>query len=73
MKTTIKLAGGRALVIEPGAEAVKVSLTVGGIVLGCNELTADQTGAMLFGVEQALEARAVRTGAQASAAVRTGA
>lgn len=69
MKTTIKLKAGRALVIEPGENGVKVAITVGGIVLGSDEITDDQAGVAAFAFEQALEARAVRTGA---AAVRTG-
>lgn len=61
MKTTIKLKAGRALVIEPGDNGVKVAITVGGIVLGSDELTLDQAGVLAFGVEQALEVIAVRT------------
>jgi hypothetical protein len=56
MKTTIKLGAGRALVVQPQGEGVRVDLTFGGVVLGGDVLTPDQTGALLVGLELAAEA-----------------
>lgn len=60
MKTTIKLAGGRALVVSPAAgQGVRVDLTFAGVVVGGDVLTPDQVGALLFGIEQAAEAAGI--------------
>lgn len=57
MKTTIKLGGGKAAIVAPGARGgVLVEFTFGGVSLGREEMTPDQCGALMFGIEQALEA-----------------
>jgi hypothetical protein len=58
MKTTIKLAGGRALVVQPApGKGVRVDVTLAGVA--GDVLTPDQTGALLFGLEQAAEAAGI--------------
>lgn len=60
MKTTLKLSGGRALVVSPAAgQGVRVDLTFAGVVVGGDVLTPDQCGALLFGIEQAAEAAGI--------------
>lgn len=60
MKTTLKLSGGRALVVQPAAgQGVRVDLTFAGVVVGGDVLTPDQCGALLFGIEQAAEAAGI--------------
>lgn len=55
MKSTIKLDGGKAVVIQPGAEqTVRLDITLMGIGVGAINLTPDQCGAILFGLEMAL-------------------
>jgi len=63
VKTTVKLEGGRALVIEPGKSSVKVTLQAGLIPLGTMTLDAGRTGALLSGIEHA--ARAAGLGPEA--------
>lgn len=68
MKTTIKLGAARAIVITPAPNGVRVDLTMAGVVIGGDHMTADQAGALMFGIEQALEASNIakqREGAQA--------
>lgn len=55
MKTTIKLGAGRAIVVTPAPGGVRVDLTMAGMVMGGDKLTPDQCGALMFGIEQALE------------------
>lgn len=55
MKTTIKLGASRAIVITPAPNGVRVDLTMAGVVIGGDHITADQAGALMFGIEQALE------------------
>jgi len=59
MKTTIKLGAGRALVVQPQAPGVRVDLTFGGVVMGGDVLTPDQTGELLVGIELAAEAAGI--------------
>lgn len=60
MKTTIKLGGGKAVIVDRGARGgVSVDFTFGGVSVGRDELTPDQCGALIFGIEQALEAAGV--------------
>jgi hypothetical protein len=56
MKTTVKLEGGRSLVIEPGKSSVKVTLQAGLIPLGTMILDAGRAGAVISGIEHAAEA-----------------
>lgn len=69
MKSTIKLSTAEAIVIEPGqGGGVKFSATVGGLAILARNLTADQAGAAIFALEQAIEAAQIATqrqGAQA--------
>lgn len=72
MKTTVKLGAGRAIVVSPGttkdgAKGVRVDLTMAGVVIGGDVLTADALGVLLFGLEQAAIAGKV-PGAQMGAA-----
>lgn len=60
MRTTVKLDLGRALVVEQAPAGVRLTLQVGGVFFDAFDLTPDQAGALLFGVEQVLEAREVR-------------
>ncbi len=56
MKTTIKCGAGRAIVVQPGPSGtVQFDVTVFGVGLGGEALTEDQAGALIFGIEQALE------------------
>lgn len=56
MKTTIKLGKAKAIVVKPSPRGVAVEVTVAGVVLVCDHLTEDQCGALMFGIEQAIEA-----------------
>lgn len=62
MKTTIKLKGGRAIVVQPAPTGVRVDLTVSGVCLGGDVMTPDQAGALMFGIEKALEVSEVARG-----------
>jgi hypothetical protein len=66
MKTTVKLGAGRAIVVTPQQEGVRVDLTLAGVAVGGDVLTGAQVGALLFGLEQAAEA--VQLGKQRRAA-----
>lgn len=55
MKTTVKLGAGKAIVVSPAPGGVRVDLTVAGVVMGGDRMTPDQCGALIFGIEQALE------------------
>ncbi len=59
MKTTIKLGAGRALIVQPQGEGVRVDLTFGGVVMGGDVLTPDQCGALMIGLERATEAAGI--------------
>jgi len=59
MKTTVKLEPFKALVIEPAAGGVRMSIQVGGVIVGGFTLTPDQLGAAMFGVEVAAEAAGI--------------
>lgn len=60
MRTTIKLGGGKAAIVAPGARGgVLVEFTFGGVSVGRDELTPDQCGELMFGIEQALEVAGV--------------
>lgn len=55
MKTTIKLAGGRSLVIQPAPQGgVSIQITVGGIKLAEQPATPEQAAAAIFALETAL-------------------
>ncbi|MES2251106.1 MAG: hypothetical protein V4645_27785 [Pseudomonadota bacterium] len=55
MKTTVKLDAMTALVVEPDGARVALSITVGAIQVQRKALTLDQSGAILFAIEQAAE------------------
>ncbi len=57
VKTTIKTASG-SMSVEPLRIEGKVLLTMrmNGLTVAASELTVDQCGALIFGIEQALEA-----------------
>ena len=55
MKTTIKLGAARAITVQPAPNGVRVDLSLSGVVIGGDNITADQAGALIFGIEQALE------------------
>jgi len=57
MKTTIKLTPRTAIVVAPAAKAngIFVGLTKGEFGEDSFILSADQCGALIFGIEQALE------------------
>lgn len=55
MKSTIKLDGGKAVVIQPGAgNTVRLDITVVGMGVGGLNLTPDQCGAIIVGMYMAL-------------------
>lgn len=62
MKTTIKVDATKSLVIEPEhlSQGVNVNVTLAGFSVGGAVLTPDQCGALIFAIEQALEAQSVR-------------
>lgn len=66
MKTTVKLEPMKALVIEPADKGVRMSIQIGGIIVGGFVLTADQIGAAMFGVEVAAEAAGIAAQRSAS-------
>ena len=55
MKTTIKLGAARSIIVTPAPNGVRVDLTMAGVVIGGDNITEDQAGALMFGIEQALE------------------
>lgn len=58
MKTTVKLAGGRAIVIQPRADApgVLLQITVGGIKLAEQKATPEEAAEAIHALEAALAA-----------------
>lgn len=56
MKTTIKVSSSRAVSVSPSGDGVLIELKVHGVAVVSDVLTADQAGALLFGMEQAMEA-----------------
>lgn len=56
MRTTVKLEGGKSLVIEPSKDGVNISIQVGAISVGSMVLDAGRTGAVLSGIEHAARA-----------------
>lgn len=68
MKTTIKLTPTKSLTVEPckaGGILATVSFSMFGVTSSeAMHLTPDQCGALLFGVEQALETSDQRQGAE---------
>lgn len=64
MKSTIKAEGGRALCVEPSTTPgnVKFTALMFGVKFGELDATPDQCGALIFGIEQALEVGQVRAG-----------
>lgn len=68
MKTTIKLGAGRAIVVTPAPGGVRIDLTMAGVVVGGDRITPDQCGALMFGIEQALEKSQIEADRQGAAA-----
>lgn len=68
MKTTIKLGAGRAIVVTPAPGGVRVDLTMAGVVMGGDRITPDQCGALIFGIEQALEKGQIEADREGAAA-----
>lgn len=64
MKTTIKADAGKALIIEPckTGPGVEFTATLYGVRAGSKTATPDQCGALIFAVEQALEAQQTKAG-----------
>lgn len=56
MRSTIKLEGGKSLVIEPGKDGVNLSIRVGAISVGSMVLDVGRIGAVLSGIEHAARA-----------------
>lgn len=56
MKTTIKFSKSRAIAVSPSGDGLMVELKVHGVTLFSDVVTADQAGALLFGIEQAMDA-----------------
>lgn len=56
MKNTIKLSGGRAIVVAPQKEGVRIDVTFAGVVMAGDVLSADQVGVLLFALETAADA-----------------
>lgn len=55
MKSTIKLDGGKSVVIQPGASGTaRLDITIMGVGVGGLNLTPDQCGAIMVGLEMAL-------------------
>lgn len=55
MKTTVKLDAMTALIVEPDGSKISLSIMVGSIPVRRQALTLDQSGAILFAIEQAAE------------------
>lgn len=55
MKTTVKLGKGKSLIVYPSPRGVAIDVSVAGVVIVSDHLTADQCGAFMFGIEMALE------------------
>lgn len=56
MKSTIKLDSGKSVVIQPGAcQTVRLDITLMGVGVGGLNLTQDQCGAIMVGLEMAAE------------------
>jgi hypothetical protein len=71
MKTTIKLGAGKSLTVEPYALGPGVRATIGFELFGvkqtqCINLTPDQCGALIFGLEAALPMKDQHHAARAS-------
>ncbi|MFZ3219667.1 MAG: hypothetical protein WA174_06510 [Rhodoferax sp.] len=72
MRTTIKISREKEIVVRPSLGGGGVDLTifpaatVGSEYLQGVALTPDQCGALIFGIEQALETMAVRNAVQAA-------
>lgn len=64
MKTTIKLGANKAIVVKPGPKGLRVDVTLAGVCVAGDELTPDQAGALIFGMEQALDVWRQRLEAQ---------
>lgn len=61
MKSTIKLDGGKSVVVMPGLEnTARVEITVMGVGVGALNLTPDQCGAVIFALEQVLERNGIQ-------------
>lgn len=65
MKTTVKLGANRAITVQPGVKGMRVELKLAGVVIGGDDLTPDQAGALMFGMERAMEVWRDRLEAQA--------
>lgn len=56
MRSTVKLDGGKSLVIEPCKDGVNLSIRVGAISVGSMVLDVGRVGAVLSGIEHAARA-----------------
>lgn len=60
MKSTIKLDGGKSVVVLPGASGtVRVDLAIMGVGVGGMNLQPNECGALMFAIEQAAEAAGI--------------
>lgn len=57
MKATIKLGGNRSIVIQPTPNGARIDVTLAGVVMAGDNITPDQAGAIIFALEQAMEAQ----------------
>jgi hypothetical protein len=64
MKTTVALGAKKAIVIKPSVRGIRVDLTLAGVSIGGDDITPDQAGALIFGIEQAMEVWKMRLEAQ---------
>lgn len=68
MKTTVKLGLSKAITVQPEGAGLRIDLCLFGQPAHTEHLTADQVGALMFGMEQALEVQASRAAAAAKVA-----
>lgn len=67
MKTTIKTGICSSLTVQPGAKGMKLALNGITDTVAVVDLTPDQAGALIFGIEQALEAAGIQRDLQQAA------
>lgn len=67
MKTTIKTGITSSVIVEPKGEGVKLTLRGISDTVAVLQLTQDQVGALLFGIEQAAEAAQIAAADRAKA------
>lgn len=60
MKTTIKTGICSSLIVQPSTKGMKLALNGITDTVAVVDLTPDQAGALIFGIEQALEAAGIQ-------------